>query len=249
MSTIPDPSGPRAEPYAWQFLDEAKAARDRLPETMAISSYKAVERLADQLDTLLAEGKVQRAGAHHFYVDPLTSLQITFQIDPARRSVGVKYVQVATDASQPLVAISYSHKDDKWRNELRTRLEQLQQQKRIRLWDDRAIEAGDEWRQVIEEMLGSADVAILLVSADFLRSEFVQQSELPLLVRRRGEGKLKLLWLPVRPCAFKRQPELEQHQGLLDPGEKTLSEMDKPKRERRLDEIIDQIYDAAVGPA
>ena len=66
------------------------------------------------------------------------------------------------------VFISYSHKDEVWKDRLVTHLGVLQQEGLLDLWDDRRIGAGGNWYQKIEEAIARASVAVLLVSADFL---------------------------------------------------------------------------------
>lgn len=68
----------------------------------------------------------------------------------------------------PKVFISYSHKDEYWKNRLQTQLAVLENQGLLSVWEDRQIAAGDEWYPAIEKAIESAHVAILLISADFL---------------------------------------------------------------------------------
>lgn len=73
----------------------------------------------------------------------------------------------------PSVFISYSHKDEAWKDRLVTHLGVLQSQGLLDLWDDRRIGAGQDWHQEIEQAMAAASVAVLLVSADFLTSQFI----------------------------------------------------------------------------
>jgi hypothetical protein len=85
------------------------------------------------------------------------------------------------------------------------------------LWDDTKIRAGDRWRSEIQAALGRAAVAILLVSADFLASDFVAENELPpLLEAAAGEG-VRILPVIVKPCAFTSVPTLAAFQAANDP--------------------------------
>src|SRR5262249_6530577 len=73
---------------------------------------------------------------------------------------------------------SYSHKDETLRNELETHLKLLQRQGLLETWHDRKIEAGEEWKQKIDTNLERADIILLLVSADFMASDYCYEKEL-----------------------------------------------------------------------
>ncbi len=77
------------------------------------------------------------------------------------------------------VFISYSHKDKKWLERLQAHLKPLERAGLVDRWDDTRIEAGDEWRKEIRQALDAARVVVLLVSADFMASDFIAKDELP----------------------------------------------------------------------
>jgi formylglycine-generating enzyme required for sulfatase activity len=105
----------------------------------------------------------------------------------------------------------------------------------LRLWDDSQIPPGAKWREEIETALAAAKVALLLVSSDFLASEFVTNSELPQLLAAAEEEGLRILWVPLRPSLVRRTP-IDAYQGLLDPG-RPLARMDPVEQEEALVEI------------
>ena len=102
------------------------------------------------------------------------------------------------------VFISYSHKDEVWKDRLVTHLGVLQQEGLLDLWDDRRIGAGGNWYQKIEEAIARASVAVLLVSADFLTSNFILSKEIPSLLERRDKEGLRIYPVIIRPCAWKQ---------------------------------------------
>ena len=114
---------------------------------------------------------------------------------------------------KPTIFISYSHKDEKWKDLLLPHLKMLQQEGHImKIWDDREIAYGDNWYDRIEEVMKDADVAVCLISADYLASDFCVKEEIPyLLERRKSEG---MLMVPVllRPCAWEAISWLRQLQ-------------------------------------
>ena len=131
--------------------------------------------------------------------------------------------------------ISYSHVDRGWVERLQTMIRPLVRSHGLRLWDDSQIQPGDKWREEIETALAAAKVALLLVSSDFLASEFVNNSELPQLLTAAEEEGLRILWVPLRPSLVRRTP-IDAYQALLDPG-RPLARMDPVEQEEALVEI------------
>jgi formylglycine-generating enzyme required for sulfatase activity len=131
--------------------------------------------------------------------------------------------------------ISYSHVDRDWVERLQTMIRPLVRSHGLRLWDDSQIRPGDKWRQEIEMALAAAKVALLLVSSDFLASEFVTNSELPQLLTAAEEEGLCILWVPLRPSLVGRTP-IDAYQALLDPA-RPLVRMDPVEQEEALVEI------------
>jgi len=131
--------------------------------------------------------------------------------------------------------ISYSHVDRQWVERLQTMIRPLVRSHGLRLWDDSQIQPGDKWRQEIETALAAAKVALLLVSSDFLASEFVTNSELPQLLAAAEEEGLRILWVPLRPSLVRRTP-IDAYQALGDPA-RPLARMEPVEQEEALVEI------------
>lgn len=107
-------------------------------------------------------------------------------------------------AENPLSAfICHSHKDRKHLEELRAHLTFPEHQHQLRIWSSQDIAPGARWQQEIDARLATATVAVLLVSSEFLASSFIRQQELPILLQRAREGKLRLLSVLLRECLFK----------------------------------------------
>jgi hypothetical protein len=102
--------------------------------------------------------------------------------------------------SKPVVFISYSHKDEKWKNRLVTHLGIAQQQGLIELWDDRLIKGGEDWFQAIMNAIDNGSIAILLISANSLTSEFIKNVEIPHLIKRRDAKFMRLYPIIIEPC-------------------------------------------------
>lgn len=126
------------------------------------------------------------------------------------------------------IFISYSHKDAKHLERLRTHLVPLIRAG-LDVWDDTRIEGGQLWREEIADALASARVAILLVSADFLASEFITENELPPLLAAASSGGTTIVTVVVGFCNFSKSP-LSQYQAMNEPS-KPLNNLKPSQRE------------------
>lgn len=126
------------------------------------------------------------------------------------------------------VFISYSHRDAAWLRRLQVHLKPYIRTGAVTAWDDTRIEIGDEWRARIAQALGEARLAILLVSPDFLDSEFVATDELPPLLDAAAQRGLKVFWVPVSASSYDETP-IGGYQAALDPARplNTLSEAEQ----------------------
>jgi internalin A len=138
--------------------------------------------------------------------------------------------------------ISYSHVDREWVVRLQKMIRPLVRSEALRLWDDSQIPAGAKWKVEIEKALASAKVALLLVSDDFLASEFVINKELPPLLRAAEAEGLRILWVCLGPCFYEATP-IHEYQAVLPPGE-PLEAMSPVQQKAALKTIAGAIRDA-----
>jgi internalin A len=104
------------------------------------------------------------------------------------------------------VFISYSHKDETYRNELETHLILLQRQGLISTWTDRRIAPGDDWKTAIDERVATADIVLLLVSADFLASNYCYEQEMSRALQRHEAGEARVVPIIIRDVVWKSAP-------------------------------------------
>jgi len=125
--------------------------------------------------------------------------------------------ETVANSGRDLVFISYSRKDAEWLERLQTMLKPLVRNKKISTWSDKEIGVGDRWRSEIDSALSRAKVAVLLVSAHFLASDFIQDNELPPLLDAANNNGTKIVWVPVGASLYS-VTELGKYQAAHDPG-------------------------------
>lgn len=123
----------------------------------------------------------------------------------------------AAPISGGAVFISYSHGDIKWLNLLKKHLKPYVRMGSVYVWDDTRITAGDQWRVSIREALERAKVALLIVSPNFLESDFIAQNELPPLLQGARARGVRILWLPVSASSYE-ETQIGDFQAALNPA-------------------------------
>lgn len=97
------------------------------------------------------------------------------------------------------VFISYAHADEIHCKRLIVHLAALRRERKIEQWHDREILAGKAWGEEIDDNLARADIVLLLVSADFIHSEYCYEKELSLALERHQRGVARVIPIIVSP--------------------------------------------------
>uniref|UniRef100_A0A1X7T833 TIR domain-containing protein n=1 Tax=Amphimedon queenslandica TaxID=400682 RepID=A0A1X7T833_AMPQE len=104
------------------------------------------------------------------------------------------------------IFISYSHSDEKMWKELEKHLSTLRRQGVINTWYDRLIGPGEDIHGQINDHLNSADIILLLVSADFLASDYCYDIEMKRAIERHNKGEARVIPVILRPCDWHGAP-------------------------------------------
>lgn len=104
------------------------------------------------------------------------------------------------------VFVSYSHKDWRLRDTLATHLIIFERLGAINGWHDRKITAGNEWAGQIHEHLNTARIILLLVSADFMASDYCYDIEVKRAMERHENKEARVIPIILRPCSWHRMP-------------------------------------------
>lgn len=138
--------------------------------------------------------------------------------------------------------ISYSHKDKKYLQELQIHLNNYSRLDRIDVWDDTKISAGLRWHEEIQHALQCTKVAVFLVSADFLASDFIVNHELSPLLKIAEQEDVTILPVILRTCAAFDHSELAQFKT-IHPHTQPLALMEPAKRDRIWSSLAKRIWE------
>ncbi|MFC1936081.1 TIR domain-containing protein [Chloroflexota bacterium] len=109
------------------------------------------------------------------------------------------------------IFISYSHNDEEKKDRLMIFLTALQNAGlSVNPWSDDQISAGGNWKEEIQEAMAAADMAILLITTDFLASEFIMNEEVPQLLKRRNEEGLIIFPIIAQYCPWESHDWLKE---------------------------------------
>lgn len=150
-----------------------------------------------------------------------------------------------SDVPRDQVFISYSHKDKRWLDDLLTHLKPYLRDGSITYWSDRQIQPGSEWLSEIRSALIRTKVAVLLVTKDFLASDFIHEEELGPLLLEAKRGGVRILWIPVRASSYHKSP-IKDYQAVIEPSD-PLAQM-RARRDAAWVQICKEI-ERAAGPS
>ena len=138
------------------------------------------------------------------------------------------------------VFISYSHKDKKWLEEFQVHLRPVEREGVFDYWDDTQIKSGQEWRKEIQKALDRTRVAVLLISPNFMASDFIAKYELPSILDAAEKEGLLVLSVILSRSRFERTPTLSKFQTVNNPS-KPLRARTPTERDEVWDDLTEMI--------
>ena len=144
----------------------------------------------------------------------------------------------STMSKRTKIFISYSHADKKkWLPLFQKKLAVLETQGLLDLWDDTRIQPGDDWYAEIDRALKDCQIALLLISDEFLSSKFIQRKEMVDLLEKHKGGGLRLYPVLLRDCLWEVNPHLKRLQIKMTRTAKPLEDCKPAERNAVLTEI------------
>ena len=210
-SRAPDSPHDRAQGISLVMAGvEFEAAASDLPAVaLAVAGQEGGVRaeLVRQVEELRRAPMSDRAKALSlgFAVEGIVGLEA---LGAAVESLGDSIRSARTEGELHRVELfySYSHRDEELRSELEKHLTILRRHGLIRDWHDRKIAAGSEWRGQIDEHLEQAQLILLLISADFIASDYCYDVEMARAMERHRTGAARVVPVVLRPVYWKGAP-------------------------------------------
>ena len=186
---------------------------------------------------------VYGSGNERSFVPQLVRVLQALLSEPAPQRRPWRSFHERSTNSMATVFISYCHSNREYLSRLQVHLKPPESAGLIELWDDSRIQPGQKWKGEIQQALSRAGVAILLISADFLASDFIVQNELPPLLRAAEQKGTTVLPLIVKHSRFLRDAHLSGFQAINDPSTPmiSLSPADQEATYARLSERVEAI--------
>jgi hypothetical protein len=202
----------QAVSFVMRDVDFAAAAHDLPAVALALAhraDAAAAETLARRIEELerAAMGDRAKVLSLGFAIEEIVGVDV---LGAAVQSLG-EAIQIRRDddvrAPRGLeLFYSYSHRDEELRDELEKHLTILRRQGVIRDWHDRRITAGTDWEGQIHERLDQSQLILLLISADFLASDYCYDVELERAMARHTSGGARVVPIILRPVFWKGAP-------------------------------------------
>lgn len=147
--------------------------------------------------------------------------------------------------ARDLVFFSYSHSDKKWLTKIQKGLRPAIKKGLVCTWADTDIEPGKKWKVEIAKALADARVAVLIVSMDFLASDFIANNELPEILRSAEQDGLIILWVYAGACMYK-VTEIADYDAAHDIS-RPLKSLTPAKQDFAIIDICEEIVAAYSG--
>jgi nucleoside 2-deoxyribosyltransferase len=150
------------------------------------------------------------------------------------------HLQADSEREKPTAFVSYSHADRDCLERLQVHLRPIVREGLVQIMADTEIKAGEKWKERITSALNRAAIAVLLISADFLASDFIVDNELPPLLAAAEERGTVIIPLILKPCRFERDDHLSCFQAINSP-KKPLLMLNAVEQEELYSKVAERI--------
>jgi hypothetical protein len=195
--------------HQWQDLWRwSTSGEQEIMMLLARHAREGVARLRDRPDerrSLTKRGLVVAEGNTYRLFSPTLRHWLLERTAHQARPNTRTPARAGRDRGGSMVFVSYSHEDEAEKEALLSHLRVLETgADLIEVWSDDEIGSGEAWEAAIDKAISRARVAVLLVSANFLTSDFILKKEVPALLKRRQRDGVTVFPVIAKSCAWRR---------------------------------------------
>lgn len=153
------------------------------------------------------------------------------------KSAGEEQRLESLESERAGIFLSYSRSDEQWLQRIRFHLEPLHTIGLIEIWCDKSIVAGERWEEEIQRAVGRSEIAVLVISKNFLDSVFISQVELPLILGAHEQRGLSILPFIVEASGFAEDLRVARFQT-VNRLENPVSSLASQEQEKELAHLV-----------
>jgi internalin A len=169
--------------------------------------FKDIHKNLNAEDVLFCTGKGCSGTLSRAQVEKLkTQNEATITCNACHNNIVINTLYQQQMSAAKKVFLSYSKADRNLLDQLSTQLTMMERNGKIQLWDDSDIAPGQQWDNAIKANLAAADVILLLVSADFLATNYIWDVEIAKAIERHDRGEAQVIPIILRPCDWTDAP-------------------------------------------
>jgi hypothetical protein len=172
--------------------------------------------------------------------------QYSQTVTASDRHTSIQLDEGAIAMKREKVFVSYSHADKKMFEEFKKMLAPAIREGIVDIWDDKKIVPGAMWKKEIEDALQSAKIAVLLVSPNFLASDFIAKHELPPLLKAAQDEGVKIFWIYLDYCLYEKT-QIAGYHAAHDVS-RPLSALSKSERGAVISRVCHELIELVENP-
>ncbi|MBK8501035.1 MAG: toll/interleukin-1 receptor domain-containing protein [Saprospiraceae bacterium] len=116
--------------------------------------------------------------------------------------VGARRTQTKKLGQEKKIFFSYSKEDREMLDQLLVFLYPLRRSGKLETWDDAKLLPGEDWDEGIKNQLNQADIILLLISANALATDYIQDTEIRIAIERHNRNDARVVPIILRPCSW-----------------------------------------------
>jgi internalin A len=224
-----------------EHFERIHRSYERLPVT-AVVPIPGFPEADVEHDLLLTDERSRRDAITVKIGDELQDFSVKQLLDGVDLP-GVSRVRWAgrfADELQTCLFVSYSHKDERFRDEFTGALTVYERKGELTVWDDTKIVPGQKWEPAILGKLERADIIVLLLSSDFIRSDYCIQKEMKRAIERDAAGECAIIPIVIRACRFDKL-EVGRIQAILPGGKAIKQHRDRDAAWQEVTKQLDRV--------